>query len=208
MATLREIEGKLIEGLKADKLRLTAVKLPSRLPHVLQLQLFAERKGEREHLLYAKLYMGRGHYRPWVELSGINPLPLGMQYFNSALEDALLSLFSSALGPGEHIFVSYVEDLETKRALYFGTPVPATRLGFKLFTLGFTWFKDWYFPEGLKEGGEKLQAEKPLSEEQKREHLEEIRAQLISYLESSPLSKKESERARAVLNVIEREMRD
>jgi hypothetical protein len=39
-----------------------------------------------------------------------------------------------------------------------------------LFRRGFTWFKDWYFPEGFMEGDQKLQAEKPIDEHASQRH--------------------------------------
>ena len=55
----------------------------------------------------------------------------------------------------------------------------ATRLGYQLYKRGFTWFKVWYYPEGFYEGGQKIQAEKPVSRERMlqhvKQHLEEIR---------------------------------
>ncbi|MHA1209321.1 MAG: DUF1122 family protein [Candidatus Freyarchaeota archaeon] len=46
-------------------------------------------------------------------------------------------------------------------------------LGYKLFQLGFTWFKDWYFAEGFWEGGVKLQGEKT-NEQNRNRQLEKI----------------------------------
>jgi hypothetical protein len=70
-----------------------------------------------------------------------------------------------------------------------GFPPPVTRLGFILFRLGFTWFKDWYFPEGLMEGGQKLQGEKPADNEAMIRHLKEIRQEVKIFLEGIPAAK-------------------
>ncbi|MCO6042124.1 DUF1122 family protein [Thermococcus alcaliphilus] len=181
----------LLSGIKVGEFEIYAEKYPGRFPNEALLEIFIEKGSLRDHLLYARIYFGRRYYSSWVEVSSINPTPnVGLLYFNSPVEETLLELFASHLKPGEHIFVSYVEDLETKRALYFGAPAPTTRLGFKLFNLGFTWFKDWYFPEGFKEGGEKLQAEKPLNEEQRRVHLLNIRKELEEFLERGEIRDK------------------
>jgi hypothetical protein len=39
---------------------------------------------------------------------------------------------------------------------------------------GCRWFKDWYFAEGWKEGGIKLQGEKPLNAEREKENTAKI----------------------------------
>jgi hypothetical protein len=43
-----------------------------------------------------------------------------------------------------------------------------------VFMFSFRWFKDWYFAEGWKEGGPKLQGEKPLNEARKRANIQKI----------------------------------
>jgi hypothetical protein len=55
-----------------------------------------------------------------------------------------------------------------------GVPPHLTRLGFILLENGFTWFKDWYYPEGFMGGNPKLQAEKPINDEVKQKHLENL----------------------------------
>jgi len=147
------------------------------------LDIYVKKGKEEEHLLFVKVFEGRKPvYRAWVEVFGITEyVKLGGQvihYFDSALEDRLLRLFSDALGPGEKIYVEYYNDEETRKQLELGVPLPATRLGYKLFSLGLTWFKDWYFPEGFMEGGQKLQAEKPLDDRARRRQLSTIRERL------------------------------
>ena len=125
----------------------------------------------------AKIFTGRlPFYRPWIELFDIyGSLSLGrknVEYFGSDLEKSILKLFSDALGPGENLFVEYFRDQETRQQLQAGVPAPASRLGQLLYETGFTWFKDWYFPEGFMEGEQKLQGEKALNTaERKRQTL-------------------------------------
>jgi hypothetical protein len=142
------------------------------------------------HLLYAKVFTGRKpHYRPWIELFGINTrVILGnetVEYIGSELERALLATFASALTAGENMFVDYQQDIETKRQLADGLPVVTSRLGTILFELGFTWFKDWYFPEGYMEGDQKLQAERPLDSASRSRYVKEICASVASFLDSA-----------------------
>lgn len=140
-------------------------------------------------LLYVKVYYGREpYYLPWCEMGGIRAeLDLGepFTYFNSAVEEGLLGLFARHLGAGGKIHVEYEADRETAYALKYGAPPPATRLGSKLFALGFTWFKDWYFPEGWSEGGMKLQGEKPPDEKARRRQLRAIRSEIATFRERS-----------------------
>jgi hypothetical protein len=153
------------------------------------------RKGAREaRLVLIKVFTGRKpHYLPWVEFFGINSrVILGeeiIEYFDSVFEEELLKSFSMSLGPGGRIFVEYYEDRETRSGMMSGFPPPVTRLGFILFRLGFTWFKDWYFPEGLMEGGQKLQGEKPADNEAMIRHLKEIRQEVKIFLEGIPAAK-------------------
>jgi hypothetical protein len=140
-----------------------------------------------DRLLDIKVFYGRPpHHAPWVEFFDIkNLVSLGgktIEYFDSVFEDKLLSIFSQATNPGASIFVEYYEDEETRRQLGAGLPPPVSRLGYKLFKLGFTWFKDWYFAEGFWEGGQKLQGEKPNDESRTRQ-LKEIYGEAKTFLE-------------------------
>lgn len=162
-----------------------------------------------EHfLLSVKIFRGRKpYYRPWIEIFNINnEINIGnksLAYFNSNLEDAVLSFFSQLLEHGESIYVEYYNDIETKKQLEANIPPVISRLGYKLFTLGFTWFKDWYFPEGFMEGNMKLQGEKPLNNTLKSEQLrkmhEEIKAFLIHAKNNEWYTIKAKERARLLL---------
>ena len=93
-----------------------------------------------------------------------------------------LKIFANSLGNGEKIYVEYIDDKETSFGLTYNFPPAITRLGYILFNLGFTWFKDWYFPEGGSEGGQKLQGEKPLNEEFKKKHLKKIHKDVEIFL--------------------------
>jgi hypothetical protein len=127
----------------------------------------------------AKIFHGRKpYYRKWIELFSLkNRIVIdsyNIIFPDSLLEDALFSCLSNILGPGEWIYVEYEYDYKTQALLERNTPPILTRLGYLLFRKGFTWFKDWYYPEGFMEGAPKLQGEKPLNEEVKRRHLQSI----------------------------------
>ena len=117
----------------------------------------------------AKVFHGRPpYYRRWIEVYSVDPrLP-------SMVEDLLLDLASASLGGGERLFYEYSWDPVTVRELELGVHPALTRLGYKMLVRGFTWFKDWYFPEGFMEGSQKLQGEKPVDSGACRRHLGEI----------------------------------
>lgn len=126
------------------------------------------------------------HYRPWMEIFCIRGSSgCGKYYFGSAVEDSLLEFFSQSIGPGGKIYIEYYCDRETVYGLAVGYPPVVTRQGYKLFKLGFTWFKDWYFSEGGHEGGQKLQGEKPLNEAARKKHLQRIKADVETFLARS-----------------------
>ncbi|MCS7108277.1 MAG: DUF1122 family protein [Sulfolobales archaeon] len=136
-------------------------------------------------LMIIKVFSGRlPHYRKWVEVFSINSaVMLGEKSFtflNSVYEDRLIRCISEFLGPGEKVFIEYTYDEDTRRAVEVGIPPHLTRLGYKLFQHGFTWFKDWYFPEGFMEGGPKLQAEKPISDDVRTKHIRDLCLQSFS----------------------------
>jgi hypothetical protein len=147
-------------------------------------------KQNEDHLLNAKVFAGRPpDYSPWVELFDIRePLTIDANkksYFDSLFEDRVLSLFAEALDPGSSLFVEYYSDNETQRQLQMGVPVALSRLGNKMLRLGFTWFKDWYFPEGYLEGNQKLQGEKPLDARARERHFNAIRQEVLHFAEQS-----------------------
>ena len=57
----------------------------------------------------------------------------------------------------------------TARMLTLGYPPVTTPLGYRLFQAGVRSYRDWYIPEGGREGPRKLQGFKPLNEEIARE---------------------------------------
>ncbi|HAV39561.1 MAG TPA: DUF1122 domain-containing protein, partial [Aquificaceae bacterium] len=76
---------------------------------------------------------------------------------SSELEDKLYGIISKYF---RRVFVEYYEDKQTLEELKAGKPPEETRLGSKLKALGYTYLRDWYYPEGWMEGGYKLQAER------------------------------------------------
>ncbi len=107
-------------------------------------------------LLHAKIFKGRGkYYKPWVELFFIE-----RDFYGSPFEPELYRKIYEHLSFGGRIFVEYWEDKETLSFLSKGGKPEESRLGKLLLKAGFVGLRDWYIPEGLKEGYYKLQGEK------------------------------------------------
>lgn len=133
------------------------------------------------------IFCGRPpYYKPWIEVYNIEPIlggeRSGIPFIGSSMEAQLLDSLARALGPGERLFIEYYRDPETLAQLDQGVPVIASRLGYELYKRGFTWFKVWYYPEGFNEGGQKIQAEKPLDEDRRRTHIREHLAELKAFI--------------------------
>ena len=185
---LEEAVKKMLDGISVDSFKIYAKKISKgRSEREVNLEIYLQKDKEEGSLLYIKAFNGlRPHYKPWVELFNINNhLTLKgevVEYFDSILEDNLLNFFSGIIVPGGKIYVEYYQDKETLYGLSRGFPPVVSRLGYKLFALGFTWFKDWYFPEGWMEGGAKLQGEKPLDGEAKNRHIRNIHDEIPLFL--------------------------
>jgi len=149
--------------------------------------VYIGRGSSYDRLLVISFFSGRPpFYKRYIELFSIKPLIIFGEtryvFLGSLEEENFIKCLSSILGPGESIFVEYMYDAETLKTLELDTPPHLTRLGYILFMNGFTWFKNWYFPEGFREGLPKLQAEKPLNEWIANKHLEEICRSAIDYM--------------------------
>jgi len=182
------------------------VERKGRFPEEVNYEVYVGREGVWVRLLAVKMFKGRPpFYRRWVELFHILPevSVKGLKYvfLNSLQERELVKCLSSQLSGGEKIFIEYVYDDETYKALEAGIPTPLTRLGYMLFENGFTWFKNWYFAEGFMEGSPKIQGEKPLDENHMMRLLQEMCGEVEGFLktaEDSVKSKTQDYYARAV----------
>ena len=138
----------------------------------------------------AYYFSGRGFYTPWLEID-YDPWPR-----TEGIEDDLFSFIYDFLPRGSKLFVTYLKDLETRKMLLQGYNPADTPLGFSLLKAGFTWFKDWYFPEGGNEGVPKLQANKAFTENDETRELRELlgevkRDEVRKYIEEK-LAKRKS----------------
>jgi len=116
----------------------------------------------------AYYFSGRGYYTPWLEIDYDPWLR------DEGLEDEFFSFVYHFLPRGGKFFVTYLKDPETRKMLIQGYNPADTPLGFSLLKAGFSWFKDWYFPEGGNEGIPKLQANKAYNEEDEIRELKEL----------------------------------
>jgi hypothetical protein len=124
-------------------------------------------------------YEGSRYIKPWLEL---DYTPIAGDELDPSGEPLFQLLAKELIPPGGHISVAYLDHRITARALLSGVPAAATPLGYLLWRCGCRWYKDWYFAEGWKEGGIKLQGEKPLTEQRARENTKRIVAELTAFV--------------------------
>lgn len=155
------------------------VKKGGRFPEEKNIEFYIEYGNTWYRLLVIKIFEGRPpFYKKWIEVFSIVPEisfdDKVFVFYNTDIEKNLIKCLSSSIGAGERLFIEYIYDKETWKALEIGVPPHLTRIGFMLLENGFTWFKDWYYPEGFMEGNPKLQAEKPINDEVKQEHVKNL----------------------------------
>ncbi len=163
-------------------------------------------------------FAGRGKWiKPWGDIvyaSTINftkqksksrPLDLSKK----GLDILLFRMISQLIPAGGHLSVQYERD-ETEECLRSGLHAVLSPLGYLLWASGFRWFKNWYFPEGWREGGTKLQGNKPIDVEHKHIREEEIKSELERFLKEksgevvSQTEKRAIDRAQRILKEIEK----
>ncbi len=181
MSEIEKLIEKLKGGIESGGLILTAGKVRGgRFREEINLELSVKGNAGQKHLCVAKVFKGRGYYIPWVEIFGINVRTLGLDFFGSPIEGTVLDLFG---GVFPRIFIEYFEDRQTAGELKLGVPPLLSRLGFELGRRGYTLVRDWYIPEGLMEGGHKLQGEKgtdtSVNERRRRSLESEVEAFLV-----------------------------
>ncbi len=171
---MRELIERLKEGIEIEKGKVLRAEVKGgRFAQELNLDLYLDGRS----LLHAKLFLGRGPYRDWIELFGLR-----REIYGTDLEGKILDLFSPHTG---RLFIEYFEDLKTAEELKKGVPPALSRLGFELARRGFTYVRDWYIPEGLMEGGHKLQGEKTESEEIQERRFRRLEEELGEFLKKS-----------------------
>ena len=97
--------------------------------------------------------------------------------------------------------VGYQPD-DTERALRHWVPPAATPLGLALLQAGCRWFKDWYFPEGGREGGTKLQGTLPLDEQPRTRPKRSWPPSSAAFLDRDGAEEADAARAREALGLL------
>ncbi len=161
----------LKEGVRAGDIIAVGKEGKGRFEEERLVHVFTE-KGK--HLLSLLIFLGRGHYRSWAEVYSVSS-----EFFGSELEGVFFDLLSNL---ADRLFVEYVGDRETVRELSAGVPPQLSRLGFELAKRGFSWQRDWYYPEGLREGNPKILAERPEDPSRRLKHLEDLKRDLHAFL--------------------------
>lgn len=125
--------------------------------------------------------------RPWADLVVRDP--------------SVLVEVARAVGPGGSVMVAYEGD-DTERALRRKVPPQATPLGLVLLRAGCRWFKDWYYPEGGREGGTKLQGTLPLDDDRRQKAERALSAELQAFLEADRGTAEDRSRAIQALDLL------
>jgi hypothetical protein len=125
--------------------------------------------------------------RPWADLVVRDP--------------SVLLEVARAVGPGGSVMVAYEGD-DTERALRRKVPPHATPLGLILLRAGCRWFKDWYYPEGGREGGTKLQGTLPLDEDRRRKAERALSEELQAFLKADRGTAEDRSRATEALDLL------
>ena len=157
-------------------IKITNIK-PGLISDILNFELYLQnsnRELSKKPIIKCSFFKGRKNYYPWVDFYYYpqtsflnNPVNIN----NEKLNETLFQFISNLIPDGGHMMVVYLNHIETNLGLQKGVPPPITELGYLLWNVGCTWFKDWYFSEGFREGDVKLQGEKPLNKTIQKEHL-------------------------------------
>lgn len=127
----------------------------------------------------------------WVELIRFNSrLSLDgtdVDLRTDGLDLQLMRMLSELVPPGGHLMVEYdsPSQEETAQALTANVPPAASEIGYLLFQVGCRSFRDWYIPEGGREGPRKLQGFKPYNDDIAREKTEALKKELESFISRS-----------------------
>jgi len=188
-----------------------------RYAEAINFELFlVDQKGEScdNPVVWGTFFGGRGEvYKSWVEVYFREEVAFKssgtLKLAEAGVNEALFGALGELIPPGGHIMVVYLNHEETRKGLERGVPAPATPIGYLLWKSGCTWFKDWYFAEGFREGDVKLQGDKPLDEKNRRKDLLEIHEELTKFLKKGgkkeELFLKARKRAEDILKHIARE---
>ena len=124
----------------------------------------------------------------WIELTRYNSkLDVAGESVDltaSPLELQLFQLLSDLTPAGGHLMVEYDSPTQQQsaQALTRGYPSATSHIGYLMFQVGCRSYRDWYIPEGGREGPRKLQGFKPWNDEIAREKTEALRKRLREFV--------------------------
>ncbi len=125
------------------------------------------------------------------------PSLLAPEFYEFAVDGLLADMFRSLgrlIPPNGRLWLAYemfsdegASHLDTRRALALHFPLVVTPIGYLLFHAG-CWLglRDWYIPEGWREGPRKLQGNKALNREHAERRATETARELLSFLRREP----------------------
>lgn len=143
---------------------------------------------------FAQGLYNRGRYPAynWIELVRYDARPAfdgdSVDLAATGLDRQLFRWLGDLLPPGGHIMVEYESpsQRDSERILTLGYPAAASPLGALLLAAGCLSLRDWYIPEGGREGPRKLQGFKPLTEEQAAQQARALADALGEFLSRPP----------------------
>ncbi|MFQ6129746.1 MAG: DUF1122 family protein [Candidatus Hadarchaeaceae archaeon] len=211
-ASLSGLNGKKLDGYSVKMGKTSA----GRYPEAVNFELYlVDQEGEScdNPVVWGTFFGGRGEaYKPWIEIYFREEAAFKssgtLKLAEAGVDEAFFRALVELIPPGGHIMVVYLDHEETRKGLEQGVPAPATPIGHLLWKSGCTWFKDWYFAEGFREGDVKLQGDKPTNEENRRKDLLEIHQALYEFLRKekseNELFARARERAKEIMASINR----
>ncbi len=184
---LKEARLELINGINIADFKIYCNKeIRGRFKEETNMNIFIKCGDKEDFLFNLKMFYGRGNfYKEWVEIYNINTFLSFLNFFDSVVEEEILRFFYNYLENEGKLFIEYYKDKETAKQLERNYPIISTRIGFKLFKIGFINFKDWYFAEGFYEGGQKIQAEKNLNSHIKLKFIKETYYEIIKFVNNN-----------------------
>ena len=124
----------------------------------------------------------------WIELTQYREvLRMGVEAVDlrtTGLDQPLFEMLAQFVPPGGHIMVEYDSPSHraTERLLTLGYPPVCSPMGYRMFRIGCRSYRDWYIPEGGREGPRKLQGFMPLDDKVRREKEERLWQELTVFL--------------------------
>lgn len=171
-----------LDGIDVAGLQLTVAEddeAPS--PHPVRID--ADRGGTRWTLFEGQTNPGTAWRHPWLEIR-YSPR-IGGEDGEPLAWDDQLDLFEQVgevLVPGAYVMLSCDGHPDSLRALSVDVPPVCTALGYLLWHAGARWYKVWYFPEGWREGHEKVQGNVPADAEHEAKRTSERLAEIEAFL--------------------------